>query len=302
MMKHFMAAEVAAPTSTLCGEAPLWDPVSRSIYWTDCTGAEFIQYRPASGVWQVLSRGIEIYGFRKRRGGGFVITNLSGVWLWDGRENLRPVVREIAGKPCQANDCTADSRGRLITATFYYCPGTDYELGLLFSVCPGGEVRLLDEGFHLANGIALSPDEQTLYVTDSAARRIYAYDYDVQSGQARNRRVLIQVPPDEGIPDGLVVDSEGCLWSAQWYGGCVAGYDPGGELLARLPLPAKQVSSVTFGGDTLTDLYITTAARSEPMPLMPPGYDPETGPFGGPLYRIPGMTPGLPAQEAEIRA
>lgn len=297
-----MEAEVAAPTSTLCGEAPLWDPASRSILWTDCTGGDFLQYWPASGAWEALSRGIEIYGFRKRRGGGFVVTNLSGVWLWDGREHLQAVVREIAGKPCQANDCTADSRGRLISATFYYSPGTDYELGVLFSVSTNGEARPLDEGFHLANGIALSPDERTLYVTDSAERRIYAYDYDPQSGQARNRRVLIQVPVGEGIPDGLAVDSEGRLWSAQWYGGCVAGYDPGGEPFARLPVPAKQVSSVTFGGDDLTDLYITTAARSEPMPLMPPGYDPETGPFGGPLYRIPGMIRGLPAQAADIRA
>lgn len=130
-------------------------------------------------------------------------------------------------------------------------------------------------------------------MTDSVARRIYAYDYDNAGGSVRNKRTFVQVPDDQGIPDGLAVDSEGFVWSAQWYGACVVRYDPDGKLERRLSLPAKQTSSLAFGGPDLDELFVTSAARSEPMPVMPPGYDPNSGFFGGPLYRL---RPGIRGQ------
>lgn len=295
-----MQAELAVPCQNACGEAPLWDPVLQSLFWTDCTGLQFFRFSPASGAWEMLRSGVEIYGFRKNRPGGFVITNLSGVWLWDLEGAMTPVLTALEGQPCQANDCTADSRGRFITATFYYNPAGGYQLGKLISLGPEGRVQILDDGYHLANGLALSPDEKILYATDTAARKIYAYDYDIETGLACRRRVLVETGPQEGIPDGLAVDSEGNLWSAQWYGACVVRYDPGGAVLGRVAVPAKQVSSMAFGRADLTDLYITTAAKPEPMPLMPQGYDPEQGPFGGPVYRVRTETAGLPAREAAI--
>lgn len=299
-MKQFMEAELAVPCHNACGEAPLWDSGLQTLFWTDCTGLQFFRFSPATGDWEVLSDGVEVYGFRKNRAGGFVLTNLSGIWLWDGHGAMLPVLTALEDRPCQANDCTADSRGRFLTATFYYNPADIYPLGKLISLSPSGRVQILDDGYHLANGLALSPDEKTLYATDTAARRIYAYDYDIETGSATRRRTLVEVGRQEGIPDGLTVDSEGCLWSAQWYGGCVVRYDPGGRIVARIRVPAKQVSSVAFGGAELTDLYITTAAKSEPMPLMPAGYDPDHGPFGGPLYRVRTEVAGLPAREAAI--
>jgi D-xylonolactonase len=155
-----------------------------------------------------------------------------------------------------------------------------------------GTAQVVDEGFHLSNGLAFSPDEKTLYFTDSIARRIYAYDYDRITGNVRNRRTLVQVPDDEGLPDGLTVDAAGFLWSAQWYGSAVVRYDPDGKVERRVEMPAKQTSSVAFGGKDLTDIFITSAARSDPLPVMPPGYDPNSGYFGGCLYRINLGIPG----------
>jgi sugar lactone lactonase YvrE len=140
-----------------------------------------------------------------------------------------------------------------------------------------GTDHVVDEGFHLANGLAFSPDAKLLYFTDSAARRIYAYDYDQKTGEVRNRRVLVQVPDHEGLPDGLTVDAEGFLWSARWYGSCVIRYNPDGKVERSIMTPAKQTSSVMFGGPDLTDLFISSAARSEPMPVMPKGYDATSG-------------------------
>ena len=302
MVKHFIdLPEVVAPSGDLCGECPLWNAETQSLYWTDCVGLQFHRLDAASGRYETLRSDIEIYGFRHNRAGGFVVTNTAGVWTWDGRGALAPVADRAEGTRLQLNDCTTDSTGRLLTASFFYDPSGRYELGRLIRIDSVGTPAVLDEGFHLSNGLGLSPDERTLYFADSATRQIWAYDYDVGRGVASNRRIFVQVPAGEGIPDGLAVDAEGFVWSAQWYGGCVVRYDPDGKQELRILIPAKQTSSVTFGGPDLTDLYITTAAKSEAMPLMPPGYDPHSGFFGGPLYRVRTDIQGRESAMADIR-
>lgn len=287
----------------LCGECPVWDGASRNLYWTDCVGLRFYRYDWATQSHAIVKEGVEVTAFRLNQPGGFAVANTAGLWLWDGAGALAPIAQEVDGIPCQMNDATVDPAGRLLAGTCFYSPDGEYRLGHLLQVATDGRVAILEEGFRLANGLGFSPDGRTLYFTDSVARRIYAYDYNAASGQARGRRVLVQVPADEGVPDGMAVDAGGFLWSAQWYGGCVVRYDPDGKVERRLPVPAKQVSSVAFGGDDLTHLFITTAARSEPMPVMPPGYDPNSGNFGGQLYHLDlgsqGIR-GLPAYLASI--
>jgi D-xylonolactonase len=69
----------------------------------------------------------------------------------------------------------------------------------------------------------------------------------------------------------------------------------------RIALPAKQVSSLTFGGPEFTDIFITSAGKSEPMPVMPPGYDPVSGNFGGALYHMNLGITGKPEYVASIQ-
>ncbi len=279
-------AHVLVTTGDLCGECPVWDAEAQRLWWTDCVGLKLHAYDWRSRKYHLVREGLEVYGFRRNRPGGFVITNTTGVWLWDGEGAPRLVAGEVDGSRLQLNDCCADSRGRLITASFFYNPTSDYEFGKLIGIDPDGRPHVLDDGYQLANGIGLSPDERTLYVTDTIARRIQAYDYDLPSGSASHRRTLVQVPGEEGIPDGLAVDADGFLWSAQWYGACVVRYDPAGCVERRIALPAKQISSLAFGGPDLTDIFLTSAAQSERLPVMPPGYDPDSGLLGGALYHM----------------
>ena len=80
------------------------------------------------------------------------------------------------------------------------------------------------------------------------------------------------------------VDAEGFVWTALWYGGRLQRYTPKGKLEREIFFPAKQTSSITFGGPGLHEMYVTTAANSEPDPLQPPGYDVKMHRGGG-LYR-----------------
>lgn len=292
--------EIIADYQDLCGECPVWDPHTATLYWVDISGRHFYRYRPSTGHHTILNQTLEICGFRVNQGGGFVVVNNGGIWTWDGVGELRPIATDAHGAKCQMNDCTADASGRLLSGSCFYNPAGHYELGRLIQVHTDGRISILDEGFHLLNGIALSLDSTILYAADSVARIIYAYDYDLTTGSALNRRVLVTVPNDEGLPDGLTVDADGYLWCAQWYGSCVVRYDLEGTVERRLPTPAKQTSSVVFGGADFGDLFITTASQSETMPVMPRGYDAKHGNFGGQLYRARTGVVGVPLCEAKI--
>jgi sugar lactone lactonase YvrE len=228
----------------------------------------------------------EITGCALDQSGGFTFINSGGVWSWNRKDTPVLLVREIGGIKLQLNDCIADPEGRLLGGSCFYVPSGDYLLGKIFCVQSDGTVQILDDGFHLPNGHGFSPDRRTLYFTDSVARLIYAYEYDLMTGRLKNRREFVKVDNNSGLPDGLTVDAEGFVWSAEWYGGCICRYDPDGKLERRIEIPAKQVSSLAFGGPELSDIFVTSAARSEPMPVMPPGYDPDSGYFGGGLFHL----------------
>lgn len=96
----------------------------------------------------------------------------------------------------------------------------------------------------------------------------------------------MKVNSNAGLPDGLTVDTEGFVWSAEWYGSRISHYDSDGTLERQISVPAKQCSSLIFGGPELQDIFFTSAAKSETMPVMPCGYDPDTGYFGGVLFQL----------------
>jgi sugar lactone lactonase YvrE len=98
-----------------------------------------------------------------------------------------------------------------------------------------------------------------MYFTDSSIRTIFAYDFDPVSGNIENRRVFSHTPDEPGVPDGLTVDSAGFVWSARWGGWKLNRYDPDGKLEREIAVPVEFPTSCAFGGDDLTDLYITSA-------------------------------------------
>ena len=286
MIKSMQALTVVADYGDLCGEGPLWDVSSQRLYWTDVTRRRFYCYDWARKTSWIVHEGVEINSAALNRSGGFVICNSTGAWLWESGVEPRLVISQADGSKCQLNDCIADPAGRLLVGSCFYDPSTEYSLGKLIQIEFDGTAHVIDEGFHLANGLGFSVDTRTLYFTDSVARNIYAYDYEAASGRAKNRRVFVRVPDTDGIPDGLTVDTEDFIWSAKWYGSQVIRYAPDGKIERRIAIPSKQPSSITFGGPDLSDIFITSAAKSDPAPVMPPGYDPSSGNFGGALYHI----------------
>jgi sugar lactone lactonase YvrE len=113
----------------------------------------------------------------------------------------------------------------------------------------------------ISNGLAWSLDHKILYYIDTPSFEVVSYDYDVSSGEISNKKSVIKIDvKEEGYPDGMTIDQEGMLWIGHWDGWQVARWNPlTGEKIGSIKLPASRVTSCTFGGENLDDLYITTA-------------------------------------------
>lgn len=148
----------------------------------------------------------------------------------------------------------------------------------------------MESGLTISNGMGWSPDGGTFYLTDSPLRRIYAYDHDEESGEITGRRVFADLTGSPAFPDGLAVDAEGCVWSAQWDGWCVIRFAPDGREIQRLELPVQRPTSCCFGGPELRTLYITSASVGLSEREI------QVCPLSGDLFRVDTETQGLPGQ------
>lgn len=281
-----MEIEIIADDGNLCGEGPLWDEREEALYWTDITGRKLYRYLWREQRRERVSDGFQVGGFSRQEDGGFVVTNNDGIWLWRPNEEPLLLAKEADGQECVMNDCAADPEGRVFSGSWHLDDEGHSAPSFLFRVDCDGTVHVADDGIRFSNGLALSPDQSTMYFADSVARVIYAYDWRRSDGALRNRRVFARIDRSEGVPDGLSVDAEGYVWCAQWFGGRVSRFDPDGRLERCLHFPAKQTSSVAFGGPELDEMYVTSAALSNAVVLAPEGYDAASEFLGGPLYRV----------------
>jgi D-xylonolactonase len=277
--------ETIANDGNLCGEGPHWDEREQALWWTDIDGKRFYRYRWREERREQVEEGFTINGFCLQERGGFLTTSSEGAWLWRPGEKPFLLASEAEGEECRLNDCLADPEGRVYSGSYHLNPDGTSSPSFLFRIDTDGSVHVADEGICFSNGLAFSPDCGTLYFTDIAARCVYAYDWRPRDGALSNRRVFVRIDRCEGMPDGLTVDADGFLWIAHWFGGCVTRYDPEGKRERKVELPATQISSLTFGGPDLDEIYVTTAALNNCLMLAPEGYDPSRVFVGGPLYR-----------------
>lgn len=255
-----VSPQVVADYQCINAECPLWNSVEKKLYWTDIPQGKLFRYDPATGDSEQVYSGTPVGGITMQEDGSLLLFKSRGtVERWCHGE-ITTIIPEIpAERDTRFNDAKADVMGRVFTGTM----ATSTHKGRFYRLDPDGTLHTLLEGVGISNGIGFSPDRQYLYYTDSDKGEIYRFDYDATTGEIRNQEVLIRIPDTEGVPDGLTVDATGYLWSARWDGSALYRYTPEGEEVQRIEFPAKKVSSVTFGGDTYSDIYVTTAGGNK---------------------------------------
>jgi sugar lactone lactonase YvrE len=212
----------------------------------------------------------------------------NGFAFWDPQtKSLTYIKNPEQGKPyMRFNDGEVDSRGRFWAGTMSEADNPQPE-GVLYRLDPDLSVHAMESGLSISNGIGWSPDDKTMYLTDSPRRIIYAYDFDVETGSINNRRVFVAAAGESYEPDGLTVDSQGYIWSACWNGAKILRYAPDGKLDRTIEVPALRPTSCVFGGPDLTDLYITSSRDDLAREQL------DAYPFSGDLFRLRTGVKGL---------
>jgi D-xylonolactonase len=236
------------------GEGPVWHPDEQVLYYVDIPRGHLYRYDPETDENERVRAGPSIGGYTIQEDGSLLLFQSDGaVTVWDdGAETT--VVDEIPEEVgSRFNDVAAGPGGRVYA-------GTMPPDGRLYRVERDGRLRQLIADVDISNGLGFSPDLETVYFAETLAQTIWQFDYDPDSGDLTNRRAFVSSVGRPGNPDGLTVDADGYVWSAQWNGGCVLRYHPeDGRVVERVDVPARKVSAIAFGGPDYEDAYVTTA-------------------------------------------
>ena len=198
----------------ILGEGPLWNPREQALYWCDIRKPAIQRLDPATSEIRVWEMPEEIGSFVFRETGGIIAALKIGYHSFDPETGtLNRIVDPEPEQPeTRMNDGKCDRRGR------YWCGSMDMAieqpLGALYQLDPDLTCHRMADGITVTNGIAFSPDDKVMYYADSRADMVYAHDFDIDSGEIRNRRVFISTHDLPGRVDGATVDAEGYYWCA----------------------------------------------------------------------------------------
>lgn len=250
-----------------------------------------------------VSDSVTVQCFRKNHPGSYICLYYQGIAFLDEKTGKLDVLKEIIPKEDRSirrfNDGGVDPAGRFWAAEIDCkalamgaggLPENYGEpLGRLWRYEPDGTLKLMEKGLVCGNGIGWSPDLKTMYLNDSAAQLIFAYDYDNNTGDISNKRIFKDFRGTIHEPDGMVLDVDGNLWIAMFNGYCIMVLDSKGETIQEIKLPARCPACTTWGGKNNNIIYCVSAYNKFP--------DRPSDDEGGHLFKIETNTTGMPKYE-----
>lgn len=284
-------ADLVWRCDAILGEGPVWLPEPRELWFVDIKRGRLHRLTPHSDARATFDLGGSPSFAVPMAAGGLLVGN--------GRDLVR-VENGIAtgtiatiDMPAhnRTNDATVDPSGRLWFGTM-----DDAESA------PSGRVyrfdgTLVEAGGAcvITNGPAVSPDGRWLYHVDTVAGIIWRFDIGSGAPMLENGHPFVRIDPADGHPDGVTIDSEGCVWVGLWGGWCLRRYGADGTLRATVGLPCANVTKVAFGGPDLRTGYVTTARAglsSEDLARQPDA---------GGLFAFDAPAPGMPPTPLRLR-
>lgn len=241
------------------GEGAYWHPIAKKLYWVDIKAHQIHYYDPLSfksNCWQLPGLVSVICGVKKSN--KFIIGYEDKIAEFDPKfQSIKILFDTQTGK--RMNDGYVDPKGR-----FWIGQVDDNQCGLgkLYRYDSTGQCQVMEEGLFTSNGLDWDLKRKRFYLTDSRMKTIYIYDYDVLTGNIKNRRTFIKVSEDEGSPDGMILDAEGYLWVCFWNGSKIVRYSPEGSVSRIINLSISRPTKCIFWGDTLKKLFITSASSN----------------------------------------
>jgi sugar lactone lactonase YvrE len=276
----------------ILGEGVLFDASTAQVWFVDIKGKRIHRCAPDGGDRRSWDAPGQVSFVVRALDGGIVCSLEDGLYrfLEDSGEfvPLAKVEADITGN--RFNDGHVDAQGLLWFGSMD--DGEAQPTGALYRF-DGSAVRRMDDGYIITNGPAISPDGRTLYHTDTLDKRIYAFDL-APDGSLANKRTFVEIA-DGGYPDGMAVDAEGQLWVCTFGGWRIDRFDPAGRKVGEVRFPCSNITKLSFGGDDLRTVYVTTARK---------GLSPEdlaAQPLAGGLFTFRAETPGLPQHRLRVQ-
>lgn len=239
------------------GEGPVWSP-RWGLRWMDMLAGDVLELGADGSVRRRHVDDVAAF-LRPRSAGGWVVLGEHRAHVADADDLDAPLVagpEVFSDEGIRFNEGGCLPDGTLLAGSMAYDAGTGR--GRLYRLGPGEPGVVLPD-VTISNGLDASPDDSLVYYVDTPTRRVDVFDWSTDDGLT-GRRPFVEIASADGVPDGLTVDAEGGVWVALWGGSAVRRYAPDGTLDAVLPLPVRQVTAMTFGGDELDHLYVTTSS------------------------------------------
>lgn len=244
--------------AAMIGEAPLWSPRDRAMYWIDNIQKKILRTRAPFTSSEMHSLFYRPSCLNLLADGGLLVGYRKGIGLYDfDTEQAVPLpLPDIKFDGVNFNDGAVDPAGRL------WIGSKDRDalkpLGSLYRMGPDAQPKPVIDGIVLSNGMGWSPDGCSFYYADSRPGRIDAFDFDVKQGTLSNLRTFVDYAGKGRRPDGLTVDAEGFVWVAEIDGWRIARYAPDGRLDREVMLPIQRPTSLAFGGEDMSTLFVTS--------------------------------------------
>ncbi|NIA52115.1 SMP-30/gluconolactonase/LRE family protein [Massilia sp. TW-1] len=279
------------------GESPVWHAGELAWYWVDIPARRIWRLDHATGATRYWTADEMVACIAPRAAGGLIAGMETGIFAVDLKDDGSVRAERLAAPSELApgmrfNDGRTDRQGRFWSGTMWMDMAAALPVGCLYRYDAQGLSAPLVSSLVTQNGLAWSPDGRTMYLSDShpARRRVWAFDYDIDTGVPHDRRLFVDMAVYTGRPDGAAMDSDGCYWVAGNDGASLLRFTPAGKLDRELALPVAKPSMPCFGGPDLDTLLVTSIvqpgreddALAGAVLLVRPGVRgvPET-PFGG---------------------
>jgi sugar lactone lactonase YvrE len=250
--------DVLAHVDGVLLEGPAWDAARGRVLVVDIGGAKRHALDWGSGAVVSHAAPETTTAWIPRAAGGTIVVGRRGFRLADD-DGEGPLVLEVEAERLgnRSNDAKCDPAGRLWLGTM--ADDEEPSAGSLYRVDPDLTLTRVLEGTTISNGLGWSPDGRRMYFIDSPTRRVDVFDYEPEDGSVSARRPLVDTSRFPGVPDGLAIDGEGCLWVAMHEGAAVLRISPEGRHLATVAVSVARPTSCCFAGPALDRLVITSA-------------------------------------------
>lgn len=272
------------PLQAELGEAPLWDPATGTFWCVDIIRCRLIAYDWEPGTtteWPLPALG---GGLALSADGRLLVATQTGLFFFDRTSgDYQFFVDPEPDVPInRLNEGKVDPQGRFWIGSI--CTLGRRSTGSLYRLDREGRTERVLRDIAVPNCLVWTADRTRVLFTDSAKKVIWSFAYHAEAGTLSDRQVFADCSSYAGIPDGGALDQDGCLWNAEFGGGRIIRYDPGGRINREIALPVTQVNSLAFAGPALDHLVITTSKR-----LLSPT-ERETQTLAGDLFVIrPGV-------------